>query len=578
MDHVIIIELHFDYILYQSRVNCLNRINSRLHLTNLSNQVNMQLRYLYIPVFIFLFLACEGEGNNTKKLGDVTLKVTGNELAQGHFKEGLLLLHSFEYLDARAAFINAQQADPSCGMAYWGELMAYNHPLFNRELIQTARAALARMNSVPNAREKLFKTELERDLYDSVNHLYGPGNKVQRDEAYRIHYSKISNNYPNNHEIQAFYALSLISSPKSLKSDKLYNEAVTINQKILAENPSHPGALHYLIHTFDSPKMAQHGLDAANKYAKVAPDAAHALHMPSHIFLALGRWNDVVNSNIESWNASVVNKQKEPRKEMGYHSLSWLHYGLLQRSENELATKVMNDMMTYASMDKSTLARSYMVAMKGLHMEALASWEGAVADIEIKIDDLHLTKRSGYNYLEGMKAFKKNDQKKLEAIITSIGQDKYIASLNAGDATVQMCNTAGNPLIPPNKMDISIVSIMEYELKAKLYELQEKKDLQLEVLKKGAELFESLDLTFGPPVIFKPVHEAYAEALIENNQFQRALEAIESGLLKSPGKLQLLKLKQTVLTKLENSSLLKKVDEEIAKISSSQSRIAIKRF
>lgn len=538
----------------------------------------MQFRYPYILIIIFTFFACAKEGTKAKKLGDVSLTITGNELAQSHFKQGLLLLHSFEYLDARSEFIEAQKADPTCGMAYWGELMAYNHPLFNRELIQTARKSLARVNSVQNVRENLFKTELERDLYDSVNHLYGPGTKIQRDDAYRNHYSKLSKKYPNNHEILAFYALSLISSPKSLKSDQLYNEAVRINQKILDENPSHPGALHYIIHTFDSPKMAHHGLDAANRYAKVAPDAAHALHMPSHIFLSLGQWNDVVNSNIESWNASVVNKQKEPRKEMGYHSLSWLHYGLLQRSENELATEVMNDMMAYASVDKSTLARSYMVAMKGIHMEGLDIWEGSVADAEIKIDDLHLTKRSGYNYLEGMKAYKKKDQKSLEAIISKIKKDKYIASLNVGDETVQMCNTAGNPLIPPNKLDLAIVSIMEYELQAKSHQLQDKKDLQLDVLKKGADLYESLDLTFGPPVIFQPVHEAYAEALIENNQLQKALDVIDKGLLKAPGKLHLLELKQITLTKLENSTLLKKVEDEIAKNKAPKSRTAIKKF
>jgi Tfp pilus assembly protein PilF len=532
----------------------------------------MKLKYAYLVLSIFLLTACGKEQSKTKKLGQLDLTVTGNPVAQQHFKDGLLYLHSFEYLDARAEFIKAQQADPSCGMAYWGEIMAYNHPMFNRELTQLAQKSFSRMGATPEARAALFKTEMEKDLHRSVEILFGAGTKEQRNEGYRLHYDKMAKKYEGNHEIQAFYVLALLSSPRSAKTEKLFVKSAKVAQSILDENPAHPGALHYLIHTYDNPKQAHLAIAAADRYAIVAPDAAHALHMPSHIYLSLGIWKDVVNSNIGSWNASVNGKRKQPGKELGYHSLNWLQYGLLQREENELATRLLQDMIGYVTVDKSVIARTYMVAMKGAHLSETDTWEGDLADLEIKIYDLHLTKRSGYNYLEGMKAFHKGDKKQLKSIIETIGKDKYRASLNIGEEFVAMCNTAGNPLIPPNRLDLNIVSIIEYELEACLLKLNGKKEAQLATLAKGVALHESLKMNFGPPVIFKPVHEAYAEALIEDKQFGKALAVIDKGLKSAPGKRQFLKLKQAIAKEVNNAKLLEKVNKELEEVLEQQER------
>ena len=128
---------------------------------------------------------------------------------------------------------------------------------------------------------------------------------------------------------------------------------------LLEQNPDHPGALHYYIHAYDDPINAYKAIEAADRYAKVAPDATHALHMPSHIYLSLGQWNDVINSNIESWNANVNARKINPSKEAGYHSLNWLQYGLLQKNEVQLATRLMYDMIEYVKTDQSILARTY---------------------------------------------------------------------------------------------------------------------------------------------------------------------------------------------------------------------------
>ena len=526
---------------------------------------------IFLLVFITTVLACKSD-TTTPKLGEVNLVVKGNPAAQSHFSQGLLYLHSFEYLDARASFIKAQQADPSCGMAYWGELMAYNHPLFNRELTRLAKMVFNKMGATKAAREKLFESEMEKDLLASVEILFGTGTKQERNAAYRKHYDRLAKKYPGNHEIEAFHALSLLSSPKSQKTENLYTQSAKISQRILDKNPDHPGALHYLIHSYDYPSHAHLAVNAADRYAQVAPDAAHALHMPSHIYLAMGRWNDVVNSNIASWNASVTGRKQNPQKEMGYHSLNWLQYGLLQRSELDKATQVMNDMLLYAQSDQSPLAKSYIVAMKGAHMVHTNTWKGDIANYKINVDGLHLTKKSGYFFLEAMKAYHQGQKQNLKSYIDIIGKEKYMASLNLGDQSVAMCNTAGNPSIPPNQMDIDIVSIMEYELKAYLAKLEGNEEQRLKLLAEGAALFEKQSMSFGPPVIFEPVHEAYAQALMDNNQYDKALSVINKGLETAPRKLNFLQLKKEIAMKIGRKEILEEVNKELDTSLKEQSR------
>lgn len=531
-----------------------------------------------ILLIILFACACKSDDKNQKKLGQLELVVTGNEQAQKYFKEGLLYLHSFEYLDARASFIKAQQADQLCGMAYWGEVMAYNHPLFNRELTRLANIAFSKMGASKEARQRLFKTEMEKDLLKSIELLFGTGSKAQRDKSYRLHLEKLTKKYKGNHEIEAFYALALLASPISQKTENLFEHSAKISEKILSENPEHPGALHYLIHANDHPSRAEFAIDAADKYSVIAPDATHALHMPSHIYFALGRWNNVVNSNINSWNAGVKARVKQPNKEIGYHSLSWLHYGLLQRGENQLATTLVKNMMQYDNIDQSGLARSYNVVMKGIHMVETNTWKGEVADWSFKIDDLHLTKKSGYNFLEGMKAYHLRDKQTLKSILKKIGKDKYTASLNLGDAATATCNTAGNPSIPPNQMDLDLVSIMEYELQSYLFKMEGNNANRLEVLSKGVELYEKLKMASGPPVIFKPVHELYAEALMENNQHKDAFNIIEKALDNAPKTRSLLLIKKEIAKMTNKPQVVKEINLIIEEISSLQEREEVLTF
>src|SRR5690606_14723256 len=175
--------------------------------------------------------------------------------------------------------------------------------------------------------------ELEKDFWQGLEILFGDGELKERNELFAGHMTSLYNKYPGNEEVAAFYAISLLwaggpgfDQEKSLLSSR-------VADGILKENPNHPGALHYKIHALDHPELAGEARHAADLYARVAPDATHALHMPSHIYLALGLWDHVVSSNEASYAASVARLERKNLgdESRGYHSYAWLHYGYLQQ-------------------------------------------------------------------------------------------------------------------------------------------------------------------------------------------------------------------------------------------------------
>ena len=171
----------------------------------------------------------------------------------------------------------------------------------------------------------------------------------------------------------------------------------------MKENPRHPGALHYLIHSYDDPYHANLALNAADNYSKVAPDAAHALHMPSHIYVAMGMWREVVASNEASWQASV---DRMIRKELdndaqSYHALHWLQYGYLQQGRYEECQQIMTDMVKYVEEKPSQRARAYMIAMMGAFLVETEDWENEVAGIAVDKSDLNVSVRAKIQLSEG---------------------------------------------------------------------------------------------------------------------------------------------------------------------------------
>ena len=237
-----------------------------------------------------------------QELGRVHFETSCTPQAQEKFDRGLAMVHSFFYPDSVQAFTEAAAADPQCAIAYWGIAISHRpNPLI---LPLTPAALKNGLEAVEKGKAIGAKTERERDWLAAIELYYKDYDKVDqttRGLAYEKAMEALMQKYPDDPEAAIFYALAL--NETALPSDKTYAKqlkAGAILEKIAATLPDHPGALHYLIHTYDYPPLAQRGLDAANKYAEVAPAAPHAQHMPSHTYSMLGLWAQSVASNTKS--------------------------------------------------------------------------------------------------------------------------------------------------------------------------------------------------------------------------------------------------------------------------------------
>src|SRR5438876_8842034 len=235
-------------------------------------------------------------------LGRVHFQTSCTPQAQEKFDRGLAMVHSFVYPDSVQAFTEAAAADPQCAIVYWGIAISHRpNPL----ILPLAAAVLKNgLEAVEKGKAIGAKTDRERDWLAAIELYYKDYDKVDqttRGLAYEKAMEQLVKKYPDDQEAVIFYALAL--NETALPSDKTYAKqlkAGAILEKILATQPDHPGALHYLVHTYDYPPLAQRGLDAANKYAEIAPAAQHALHMPAHTYSMLGLWAQSVASNTKS--------------------------------------------------------------------------------------------------------------------------------------------------------------------------------------------------------------------------------------------------------------------------------------
>lgn len=511
-------------------------------------------------------VSCTQKNNQNYQLGQARLEVTGSQEAKDLFDKGLLLLHSFEYWDATDAFIEAQTADPTMVMAYWGEAMTYNHPLWRAQDYSKGQAALKKLADSPEERSKLLPPGLEKDLFQAVEILYGEGEKFTRDKAYAQYMGELYAKYPSNHEVAAFYAISLLGAVEEGRDEKEYEKGAIVAQGILQENPNHPGALHYLIHSYDDPKNAHKALDAANSYSKVAKDAGHALHMPSHIYVALGMWDEVVSSNEASFQASAERAQRKNLKTGGsYHALHWLMYGYLQQGKLDAARQLMDDMQTYMDNFPNKGARDYMIAMKGTFLVETSNWLHPKANIEVEREDLLVSTRSVYTFIEGMKAFENGNKANLKTTIESINKDRSKAMARINTRNVTMCG--GNWQYEfPNQLDIEQSHVMEMELSALSAWLDGDTTLTRQFLTMATTLEEEISYSFGPPLICKPSHELFGEWLLEMNEPENAIVQFEKALQRAPKRILSLKGKLKAYGMLSMMQEQQKLKEELNSI------------
>ncbi len=469
-------------------------------------------------------------------LGSIAFEVTGKEEAKEKFNEGILLLHSFEYGDAQEAFQNTIGIDSGFAMAYWGEAMTHNHSLWQEQDLEQGIAALNLLDSTGAGRIDKAVTPLEKDFIAAVNILFGEGNKATRDSSYAMYMETLYNKYPGNDEVATFYSLALIGWGATDRDKKHIEKAAKIANEVLERNPHHPGALHYTIHAYDDPAYADLALQIADKYATVAPDAGHALHMPSHTYLALGKWDKVVNSNIESWEAEKTRKAKKnlDNDALGYHAYHWLQYGYLQLGDKAIAQAMVDTMKQLCDSLPSPRARAHMVLLKTTYLASTNDYESGVSDIEVDLKGLNIVSQAKNAFASGMGAYYQGDAASLDATIAQLAKERVIEELKTSGSGVRMCGNINRAAT--TKTDLLEVETMELELRAMRAWLDKDAATTEKYFIRATELHKEAGYSYGPPAIVKPSFEMYGEWLLENNRPKEALEQFELSLNMAPNK------------------------------------------
>lgn len=466
------------------------------------------------------------------EVGEVSFANSGSPAAQEPFLRGLALLHNFEYEDAAEQFHKAQEIDPDFAMAYWGEAMTHTHPIWFQQDLDKARAVLGRLGASPEARLAKAKTERERDYLHAVEVLYGEGTKEQRDFRYSDAMAELHRRYPDDVDATAFYALSILGTAHEGRDFAIYMRAAALLEEVFPSHQRHPGVLHYLIHSYDDPIHAPLGLRAARLYGAVAPNAGHALHMTSHIFVALGQWDDVIDANVRAM--KVVDEHRaakgKPAKTCGHYP-NWLHYGYLQQGRFDDAKRALDACRPMAQREASggpgsegdvSLVRDY-AEMRLFYWMETGRWEPSEA-LTLPADRLAEPKFL-QAYAEALMAAGANgDRAALPAAAARLRErQKGILKEMGNKPRTVTFERAG--------VDIVVRQIDALEMIRK-----GKKDEGIAELRKVAETESAMPFEFGPPSIQKPSWELLGDELLALGRNADAEKAYQTALSRAPGR------------------------------------------
>src|SRR5262250_642570 len=323
----------------------------------------------------------EPRSGEPEKLGRVHFKTSCTPEAQKEFERALAMLHSFFFPETVKAFNAIPTTDPKCAIAYWGIAISQRpNPLvgpFDAATLKRGLDAIEKGESIGP------KTQRERDWLAALKEFYKDYDKVDQDtrtKNYAAAMERLAAKYPDDIEAKIFYALALNETFDHKSMDPLL-KAIAILEPIDKKYPDHPGVTHYLIHSYDFPAIAKGGVSAANKYAKIAPSAPHAQHMPSHIYSMVGMWEDSVTSNWRS--VLVANEYVAKAKLDGTlggvpHAYDFMAYAYLQMGQDVKARSLIGDTMAIKKVIGVPLAgATARAAVPARYMLERQEWQGA---------------------------------------------------------------------------------------------------------------------------------------------------------------------------------------------------------
>jgi tetratricopeptide (TPR) repeat protein len=460
------------------------------------------------------------------RMGTISFPNSGKAEAQESFIRGVLALHNFWFDEAEEAFEKAEEIDPGFALAYWGEAMSHNHPLWSQQDMPAARAALQKLGATRAERSAKARTEREKAYLEAVEVLYGEGDKLERDRAYSKLMGRMVERFSNDDEAKVLYALSLLGTVRP--GDKGFArqmKSAAILADVQQRNPMHPGAAHFTIHSFDDPEHAPLGLRAADVYAQIAPEAPHALHMPTHIYVQLGMWDRVLASNEAAYAASVkwVERKGLSHTKRDFHSLEWREYGALQLGQYDKARDLVPLAEEVAAETGEGRIQVYAASMRARYVLESRRYE----DLPLpELPTAPVTEALAHGVYGTL-----NNQLAVAGLSAAhLGQyDKAEEAARRLRSVAQMRKDGGT-----SAYDVQPIEITAVEIEGLARFLKGDTQGGLERLLAATQLEEAMDPPSGPPSPIKPAPELYGEALLQAGKGREAQKAFETSLQRMP--------------------------------------------
>jgi Tfp pilus assembly protein PilF len=466
------------------------------------------------------------------QLGQVVFETSCSAGANALVQRALGWLHSFEYEQAARTFAEAAAADPRCAIAHWGIAMSHYHPLWappSAAELESATRALA------DARAAGAASERERAYIAAIEIFYRDSGRLDhrtRVQAYSAAMEQLHSRYPQDQEAAIFYALSLIAAG-TMDQDPAFareNEAGAILNSVLANAPDHPGVTHYLIHSFDYPPLAELALPAARRYATIAPASPHAQHMPSHIFVRLGLWEEAIQSNLASEAASraFATAQGLPDSSSErLHAMDYLAYGYLQTGQDGHAERVLADLNAIRRADPPifTVAFAATAIPARLALER-RQWERA-ASLELQPHVRQLAPLANFRWGEAHIHFAR-----------AIGAARTGRIAAAREEVAKLREIEQALIIPPGTYDWRTQVAIERQIaEAWLAHVEGRSEDAVRLMRAAADLDDATEKHPVTPGAILPAREQLGELLLELGRPAAALHEYEASLRRAPRRL-----------------------------------------
>lgn len=492
---------------------------------------------------LLAFLGCKNSSNKTElaslnllrgdlqlcgngQFGEVSFSESCNYETRETFNLAIALLHSFEYTEAEKAFVQVLDQDPGCAMAYWGVAMSIYHGLW----APPPSEVLEKGSKLLEVAAKLPKSNKAENYLEAIGAFYQDWQTVDnqtRKERYAQKMKEMYNSNLDDTEVAVFYALALRAS--AVPTDKTYSiqkEAGKILEALFEKEPNHPGIAHYIIHSYDYPELAELGLSTARRYAEIAPNSAHAQHMPSHIFTRLGLWEESINTNINSASSATCYAESiapGAHWDEEVHAMGYLVYSYLQTGNNSNAIEQYNYLKSFEKVFPTNFKIAYTasaiparIAMENKNWEEAAalklpenlglSWEFFPWEKAI----LHFTRAMGAIHTKNLSAAE-NELNILRSFQKEL--------------------TESNDTYKANQVHIQVKMTEAWFSLAK-----GKKEEALSTMKMAVEMENKTSKHPVTPGEVVPADELYGDMLMALNKTQEALEIYELNLQKRPNR------------------------------------------